>query len=138
MEIIKYQFPKHGGGKGDLVAVEALQDVPFEVKRVYYIYNVKEHVRRGFHAHRKLNQVLICVHGSCRVLLDDGESRADVLLDNPAEGLFVGGMVWREMYGFSPDATLLVLASDHYKVEDYIFDYEEFKRMVNETEAEEA
>ena len=138
MEIIKYQCAKHGGDRGDLVAVEALQDVPFEVKRVYYIYNVKAAVRRGVHAHRKLNQVLICVHGSCKVLLDDGESREDVLLDNPAEGLFVGKMIWREMYDFSPDTTLLVLASEHYKVEDYIFCYEEFKRLVNRTEVEEA
>jgi dTDP-4-dehydrorhamnose 3,5-epimerase-like enzyme len=119
-----------------LVAVETLQDVPFEVKRVYYIYNVEDGVRRGFHAHRKLNQALICIRGSCKVLLDDGGSREDVTLDDPAEGLFVGKMVWREMYDFSPDAVLLVLASEHYEVEDYIFDYEEFKRLVKKAEAE--
>ena len=126
MEITKFSFPKHSNESGELVVLEALRDIPFEVKRVYYIFNVVEDVKRGFHAHKKLNQVLVCVHGSCKVTLDDGSDRTDITLNDPTLGLFVGSLVWREMYDFSSDAVLLVLASEYYDESDYIFSYEEF------------
>ena len=134
MEVIKYNFPPHGDDRGQLVAVETLKDIPFEVKRVYYIYDTLPGVRRGFHAHRELEQVLICVHGSCRIHLDNGFETAEVLLDKPNEGLYISNDMWREMYDFSEGAVLLVLASNHYDEADYIRNYEDFINMVRNKE----
>ncbi len=129
MEPSFYEFRKIEDAKGNLVAVEGLRDIPFEIKRVYYIFAVTEGARRGFHAHRELQQLLICVHGSCKVLLDDGLTKTVVTLTDPCRGLFVEKMIWREMFDFSPDAVLLVLASEHYNEEDYIRNYNEFLRV---------
>ena len=130
MEVIKYNFPPHGDDRGQLVAVETLKDIPFEVKRVYYIYDTQPGVRRGFHAHRELEQVLICVHGSCKIHLDNGTDTAEVLLDKPSEGLYISNDMWREMYDFSDGAVLLVLASRHYDESDYIRNYDVFLQTV--------
>ncbi len=130
MEIKKYCFPPHGDDRGQLVALEAERDIPFPVRRVYYIYDTAEGVTRGLHAHKRLEQILICVHGSCRIRLKDGREEAEVLLDKPWEGLYIANNMWREMYDFSPDAVLLVLASQHYDESDYIRDYAEFLKMV--------
>ena len=94
MEIKKYYFPPHGDERGQLVAVEEGKDIPFEVKRVYYIYDTLAGVRRGFHAHKNLEQILICVHGSCKVLLDDGTQKETVTLDKPYEGLYIANNIW--------------------------------------------
>lgn len=134
MQIKKYTFPIHGDERGQLVAVEELKDVPFDIKRVYYLYETVQGVCRGFHAHKNLQQVLICVHGSCRVLLDDGREKRDVLLDKPNEGLYISNNVWREMYDFSPDTVLLVLASQLYDEADYIRDYDDFLAFVSSQE----
>lgn len=135
MEIKRYIFAQHGDARGMLVAVEGNINIPFEIKRVYYIYNTLEDVRRGYHAHKTLEQILICVHGSCRILLDDGVGRATVTLDKPYEGLYVAKNMWREMYDFSPDAVLLVLASEPYNETDYIRDYDKFLALVKEESA---
>ncbi len=132
MDVIKYQFPPHGDERGQLVAIEALKDLPFEVKRVYYIYNTLSNVRRGFHAHRNLQQILVCVHGSCKIHLDDGTDTAEVLLDKPYEGLYIANDMWREMYDFSEGAVLLVLASEYYDEADYIRSYEDFIKLVKQ------
>jgi dTDP-4-dehydrorhamnose 3,5-epimerase-like enzyme len=132
MEVIKYNFPPHGDDRGQLVAVETLKDIPFEVKRVYYIYDTQPGVRRGFHAHRELEQVLICVHGSCKIHLDNGTDTAEVLLDKPSEGLYISNDMWREMYDFSDGAVLLVLASEYYDERDYIRNYQDFLKVVRE------
>lgn len=132
MEVIKYNFPPHGDDRGQLVAVETLKDIPFEVKRVYYIYDTQPGVRRGFHAHRELEQVLICVHGSCKIHLDNGTDTAEVLLDKPSEGLYISNDMWREMYDFSDGAVLLVLASEYYNERDYIRNYQDFLKVVRE------
>ena len=132
MEVIKYNFPPHGDDRGQLVAVETLKDIPFEVKRVYYIYDTQPGVRRGFHAHRELEQVLICVHGSCKIHLDNGTETAEVLLDKPSEGLYISNDMWREMYDFSDGAVLLVLASEYYNERDYIRNYQDFLKVVRE------
>ena len=132
MEVIKYNFPPHGDDRGQLVAVETLKDIPFEVKRVYYIYDTQPGVRRGFHAHRELEQVLICVHGSCKIHLDNGTDTAEVTLDKPNEGLFISNDMWREMYDFSDGAVLLVLASEYYDERDYIRNYQDFLKVVRE------
>ena len=132
MQIVKYAFQQHGDDRGMLVALEEFEDIPFEVKRVYYMYDTKEGVRRGFHAHKKLEQILICIHGSCDVLLDNGKQKKIVSLEKPYEGLYVPNNMWREMYNFSPDAVLMVLASEHYIEADYIRDYDEFLKFVEQ------
>lgn len=132
MQIIKYAFQQHGDDRGMLVALEEYGDIPFEIKRVYYMYQTKEGVRRGFHAHKSLQQILVCIHGSCKVLLDNGSEKKTVSLERPYEGLYVANNMWREMYDFSEDAVLLVLASEVYREEDYIRDYEEFLAWVKE------
>ena len=126
MQIIKYVFPIHGDDRGQLVALEELKDIPFNIKRVYYMYDTGAGVTRGYHAHKNLKQILICVHGSCRIRMDNGKEQETVLLDRPYEGLYVDNVVWREMFDFSPDAVLMVLASEYYDESDYIRNYEEF------------
>lgn len=121
---------QHGDDRGQLVALEAQKEIPFEIKRVYYIYDTLAGVRRGFHAHKKLKQLLICVSGSCKILLDDGTDKEIVTLDKPYEGIFIQSNIWREMYDFSPDAVLLVLASEVYDESDYIRDYDKFLEYV--------
>lgn len=130
MQIIKYAFQQHGDQRGQLIALEEWKDIPFEIKRIYYMYNTKDGVRRGLHAHKSLKQILICVSGKCKVLLDNGLEKKIVFLETPYEGLYIDNNIWREMYDFSPDAVLLVLASDVYKEEDYIRDYDEFLDMI--------
>ncbi len=130
MQVIKYQFQQHGDNRGSLVALEEFKDIPFEIKRVYYMYDTIEGVVRGYHAHKNLEQILICIHGSCKVLLDNGKEKKKVYLEKPYEGLYVPNNMWREMYDFSPDAVLMVLASEYYNEEDYIRDYDKFLEMI--------
>ena len=111
--------------------MEGSRDLPFDVKRVYYIFSTKEGVVRGFHAHKSLKQVAICVTGSCRFTLDDGKNKRDVILDSPTTGLIIEDIVWREMHDFSPDCVLMVLANKYYDESDYIRDYGEFLEIVN-------
>ena len=132
MEVKLYDFPPHGDDRGQLVAIEAMKDLPFEVKRVYYIYDTLEGVRRGFHAHKCLQQILICVSGSCKIHLDNGTDTAEVLLDKPNRGLYISNDMWREMYDFTPGAVLLVLASEYYDEADYIRNYEDFLKYIKE------
>ena len=120
----------HGDERGKLIPLEASGvDVPFEVKRVYYIFDTTPGTVRGKHAHRRLNQVLVCVSGACTIVceLPDG-TRSEHRLDWPTKGLLIEGVVWREMKDFSKDAVLMVLASEHYDPADYIRDYAEFRR----------
>ena len=132
MSLIKWiDFPALGDERGSLVALEAEKSVPFVIKRVYYIFGTKAGVSRGFHAHKKLQQVAICITGSCRMILDDGQQRSQVLLNSPNKGLVIGDLVWREMHDFSKDCVLLVLASEHYDESDYIRNYDDFIYQVN-------
>lgn len=125
-------FPSRGDDRGGLVALEIGRDknIPFEVRRVYYIYQTEQYVSRGFHAHRNLQQVAICVNGRCRIVLDDGKRREEAWLDSPLRGLLIGNMVWRELHDFSPDCVVLVLASEHYDEADYIRSYDEFREQI--------
>ncbi len=122
------QFPVHKDNYGSLVPVETEQNIPFIVKRVYYIYDVEKGMRRGYHSHRDLKQALICVHGSVKIMIKTPYEQEDILLDDPTKALYIGPMIWREMYDFSPDAVLLVLASEHYLPSDYIRDYEAYEK----------
>lgn len=120
------ELPMLGDDRGKLVAIEEYRQVPFDIKRVYYIYSTQANVVRGFHAHKELNQVAICVSGSCKMLLDDGVSKSIVLLDDASKGVEISPMVWHEMHDFSKNCVLLVLASEYYDESDYIRDYEDF------------
>ena len=128
-----YKFLKHADSTyGSLSAVECGKDLPFDVKRAYYIYDVPEKVRRGFHSHIDLNQMLICVHGSVKILTKTPYEEQITLLDEPNKGLYIGPMVWREMYDFSPGAVLLVLADKLYDEGDYIRNYEIYEKIAKE------
>ena len=118
-----------GDDRGLLVAIEGLSDVPFAIARVYYVYATTPGTTRGLHAHRALNQLAVAVAGSCTMLLDDGTKRVSVRLDDPAVGLTLGAMVWREMSDFSADCVLMVLADAVYDEADYIRDYDEFLKL---------
>lgn len=131
MQIVKYRFKPHGDERGQLIALEEMIDIPFLIRRVYYMYDTVEGVTRGYHAHKSLQQILVCVHGSCKIRLDDGKEVQVVTLDRPNEGLYVSNVVWREMFDFSPDAVLMVLASDLYDEADYIRSYDEFLSFIN-------
>ncbi len=130
MQVKKYTFQIHGDDRGQLVALEEAKDIPFKIKRVYYMYDTGEGVRRGFHAHKCLEQILICIHGSCKILLDNGTEKETVVLDKPYEGLYVSNDMWREMFDFSSDAVLMVLASELYDEADYIRNYDDFLEYV--------
>lgn len=117
---------------GTLVPIEANLDIPFEIRRVYYIYDVNEKQRRGFHSHIDLEQALICVHGSVKILVKTPFEEDIVTLDSPSEALYIGPMVWREMFDFIDGAVLLVLANKHYNADDYIRDKSAYGRLALE------
>ena len=122
-------LPSFGDERGGLVAIESKQSIPFDIKRLYYIFNTTSQAR-GFHAHIDLKQVAICIKGSCRFILDDGFKKEDVVLSSPTQGLLIEGLIWREMHEFSEDCVLLVLASEHYDEVDYIRNYQSFINKV--------
>ncbi|MCX4033073.1 MULTISPECIES: sugar 3,4-ketoisomerase [Aeromonas] len=127
MELIKLiDFPVLGDERGSLLALEGNKNIPFDIKRVYYIYGTQNGVARGFHAHKELKQVAICLNGSCRFVMDNGVEKSDVVLNSPSQGLLIDTMQWHEMYDFSSDCILLVLASDVYDEADYIRNYDDF------------
>lgn len=130
MQVIKYMFQPHGDDRGQLVSLEEFNDIPFHIKRVYYMYETKENVVRGHHAHKSLHQILVCIHGKCKVLMDNGKEKKIVPLEKPYEGLYIENNIWREMYDFSEDAVLLVFASEVYDENDYIRDYDEFLEFI--------
>ncbi|MDX7688321.1 FdtA/QdtA family cupin domain-containing protein [Aeromonas caviae] len=131
MQIKLIPLQAHGDDRGSLIALEEGKNIPFPVKRVYYLFNTKEGVSRGFHAHKALKQVAIAVRGSCRFVLDDGKERVEVLLDNPAQGLLIESFMWREMHDFSDDCVLMVLADQLYDESDYIRNYNEFISLIS-------
>ncbi len=130
MQVVKYMFQPHGDQRGQLVSMEEHKDIPFHIKRVYYMYDTKDGVVRGHHAHKKLEQILVCIHGSCKIKLDNGRETKIVPLEKPYEGLYVANNMWREMYDFSADAVLLVFASELYDPDDYLRDYDEFLKYI--------
>ncbi|ROL96859.1 dTDP-4-dehydrorhamnose 3,5-epimerase [Pseudomonas protegens] len=129
-DVVLQQFRVIGDERGSLISLECADNVPFIIKRVYYIFSTQADVSRGFHAHRDLQQLAICVSGKCRMTLDDGHSRQDVWLDKPNKGVLIRNLIWREMHDFSEDCVLMVLASGHYDESDYIRNYEDFVKEV--------
>lgn len=118
--------------RGNMIPLEYPKQLPFDLKRVYYIYGVPSEEKRGFHSHNDLEQILIAVNGTVKILTKTPYEEEIVLLDNPNKGLYIGPMVWREMFEFSKDAVLLVLASHEYDELDYIRDYAEYERKAIE------
>lgn len=124
------EFQQHGDERGHLVIAEGLQDVPFAISRVFYIYGSSHDVVRGKHANKKTEFVLINVAGASKVKVRDGKGNEAVFcLNRPHTGIYLPKMVWKEMYDFSEDSVLLVLASEHYDEEEYIRDYDEFAKV---------
>tara|TARA_R110002012_G_scaffold199872_4_gene368812 strand:+ start:2383 stop:2790 length:408 start_codon:yes stop_codon:yes gene_type:complete len=131
MSLVKLiEFPALGDERGSLVALEGNKTVPFDIKRVYYMFGTREGVARGFHAHKALKQVTVCVTGRCRMILDNGQKKEEIWLDSPTKGLILENMIWHEMHDFSPDCVLLVLASEHYEESDYIRNYVDFTKNI--------
>ena len=126
----KLQFADLGDDRGKLVVAEGEIDIPFKIERVFYIYGSDDTVVRGQHANRNSEFVLINVAGSSKVMITDGETKEIVELNRPMEGVYIPKMIWKEMYDFSPDAVLMVLASELYDESDYIRDYDEFLEYV--------
>ena len=126
------ELDERGDERGNLVIAEGAIDIPFEIKRVFYIYGSDDTVVRGKHANRKSEFVLINVGGSSKVMVDDGKTKEVILLDKPRMGLYLPSMLWKEMYDFSPDSILLVLASEHYDETEYIRDYNQFLREMRD------
>ena len=121
-------LPKIGEPRGNLTFVEGGRHVPFEIKRVYYLYDVPGGAERGGHAHKGLHQLIVAMSGSFDIVLDDGQSKKRFHLARSYYGLYVCPMIWREMDNFSSGAVCLVLASNLYDESDYYRDYDEFKR----------
>ena len=116
---------------GNLVPIESNYDVPFPIKRVFYVYGVKDQNDRGKHAHYKTKQVLICVHGKVEVLVDDGKKQQKYLLESPQQVLYIPEMIWDEQVYLTEDTVLLVFSNTKYNPEDYIDDFNEFKKLKN-------
>ena len=131
-KINNYDYKYHSDKYGKLIALESNKDIPFDIKRVYYIYEVESNVRRGFHSHKELEQVLVCVHGSVKILLKTPNEEKIVLLDKPSKGLYIGTDIWREMYDFENETVLMVLASDYYDENDYIRNYKDYETYYNQ------
>lgn len=131
MSLLQFvNFAPLGDDRGSLFSIEGNYTIPFDIKRVYYISGTKIGVSRGFHAHKNLKQVAVCITGKCRMIIDTGNKRTETWLDSPNKGLLINDLVWREMHDFTDDCVLLVLASEHYDEADYIRDYDKFIETV--------
>ncbi len=119
-----------GDERGKLVSLESNKNIPFELKRVYYIFDTLPNQERGKHAHKNMEQIIVAMDGSCEFVLDDGINRETVWLNRPDVGLYIGKNMWREMRNFSYGCKLMVLASDYYDESEYIRTYEDFLKEV--------
>lgn len=116
---------------GELSFLEGMHDINFDIKRVYYISKVPEGVRRGFHAHKELKQILFCPYGKIQLILENNNGREEITLSDPSVGIIIDKPTWREMLWLEKNSVLVVAASDYYKADDYIRDYDEFKKLIN-------
>ena len=119
-----------GDERGKLISLESNKNIPFEIKRVYWIYDTLPDIDRGFHAHKDLEQVIVAMDGACEFVLDDGVNKEQVRLNRPDIGLYIGKNMWSEMRHFSYGCKLMVLASEYYDEKEYIRDYEAFLESV--------
>jgi len=124
----KVKFPIFGDGRGELISIEGNKDIPFEIKRVYYMTKFANSPR-GFHAHKKLSQVILCLSGCFSLKLDDGVNNETYILNSTNEGVLIHNLVWREMHDFSDDCVIIVLASEQYDESDYIRNRCDFEKL---------
>lgn len=127
-------FTVHGDKNGNLISLEQNNNIPFEIKRMYYIYGTGSDITRGHHAHKKLKQVLVAISGSCDIKIDNGKEEHSVNLSSPEKGLLIDSVVWREMSNFSSDCVLVVLADSLYEEGDYLRDYDGFIKYIKKLE----
>ena len=120
-----------GDERGKLVSLEGCKNIPFDIKRVYYIFDTLPNQNRGMHAHKNMEQIIIAMDGACQFILDDGKNKESVWLNRPDVGLYIGKNMWREMRHFSYGCKLMVLASDYYDEKEYIRDYDVFLKEVS-------
>ena len=130
MIVTTKEFNILGDYRGQLVALEENRNIPFDLKRVFYIFGTQEGVSRGNHSHYKTKQFLVAVNGSCKVTLDDGYNKETFNLNQPNLGLFQDALIWGTMHDFSSDCVLMVLANEYYDASDYITDYDKFLKEV--------
>ncbi|WP_193059029.1 MULTISPECIES: sugar 3,4-ketoisomerase [unclassified Pseudomonas] len=130
MSLINFlDIKKLGDDRGHLIVLENNKNIPFAIRRVYYLADTQIGVPRGFHAHKELTQVAVCVSGRCLMKMDDGVNKEEVWLDSSEKAIFIDKMIWHEMHEFSVDCVLLVLASDYYDEQDYIRNYDAFLEL---------
>lgn len=123
-------FKPLGDDRGQLFSLEANQNIPFDIKRVYYMFGMQGDLPRGFHAHKELQQVAICIKGSCKMIMDDGTTKEEVVIDKPNTGIMIDKLIWHEMHDFSENCILMVIASDLYDESDYLRNYNDFSNFV--------
>ncbi len=116
---------------GNLVPIESNIDVPFSIKRVFYVYGVKDQKNRGEHSHRKTEQIIICLNGKLEVLCDDGVNKKKYLLESPQQALYIPSMIWDEQNYLTNDTVMLVLCNNHYNINDYVDSYDDFLKTKN-------
>lgn len=124
------QLPKISDSRGNLTYIENSNHIPFDIKRIYYLYNISHNAQRGAHGHIKLQQLLIATSGSFDIILDDAINKKTFHLNSPHVGLYISNGIWRDMLNFSSDAVCLVLASEPYDKNDYIHDHKEFVKFI--------
>lgn len=127
-------FDIHPDERGNLTSVSDMKEIPFEIKRIYYTWDMPKDAIRGGHAHRDLEEVMICLHGSCDFVLDDGKEKITITLDRPNKGLYVSAHLWRHFTNFSSDCVVILIASDYFHPEDHVKDYNEFLEIISHDE----
>ena len=123
-------FNVHSDKRGNLISLADNKEIPFKIKRIYYTWNMPNKAIRGGHAHKRLDEVMVCLHGSCDFVLDDGKEKITITLDRPNKGLYIKANVWRDFRNFSPDCVVILIASGYYDTEDYIRDYDEYLKSI--------
>lgn len=131
MKCKRIRFQQKGDERGSLVVIESNKDIPFEINRVFYMVNTLNDVARGQHANIESDFVLVNVQGSVKIKTNDGFKDEVYVLDNKDEGIYIPRMIWKEMFDFSDDAILIVFSNKHYKEEEYIRDFHEYRRIRN-------
>ncbi len=128
-----WPMPDFEDKRGNLMAIEFSKDLPFQPQREFFVHHVPDNKLRGEHAHKECEQFLVAIHGELSIMVDDGNNRKEIKLDHPSTGLYIPAKTWGTQFNFSPDAVLMVFASHPYEADDYIRDYSEFLKYVEQS-----